>query len=394
MVDSRSDTGQISVLIADDDPRIRAALAACLELNSLLELAGSAADAEAAIRLAGQSQPDVALVDFHMPGGGQEAVRGILECSPATRIIALSGSDDRATVLEMVRAGAASYVVKGTDPDEIVETILRSARGESILSATVANSVIGELTAHLEHQELEESETRALAERIRRAISDELFIPVFQPIVDLATQNTVGLEALTRFTAEPAQSPDRWFADAEKVDLRAELELAAATAAVKRFAEAAAAGYLSLNLSPNTLPSSQALGGPVGGERLVIEITEHAAIDDYQGLAPTLNTLRDHGIRIAVDDAGAGFASLRHTLQLAPDFIKLDVSLTRGIDADRRRRALAAGLIGFANELDAAIIAEGVETAAEYDTLRALGVAYGQGHYFAQPAPLPDDLLS
>ena len=123
-------------------------------------------------------------------------------------------------------------------------------------------------------------------------------------------------------------------------------------------------------------------------EWLVVEITEHSAIDDYSVLTPVLAALRALGIRIAVDDASAGFASLRHALQLEPDSIKLDVSLTKGIDHDRKRRTLAAGMISFAAELGAEIVAEGIEEDAELATLRELGVTYGQGYLIGRPAPL------
>ena len=120
----------------------------------------------------------------------------------------------------------------------------------------------------------------------------------------------------------------------------------------------------------------------------MIELTEHAVIDDYEALRPHIARLRAAGGRLAVDDAGAGFASLRHTLQLAPEFLKLDTSLTRGIDHDRGRRALAVGLIGFAGELGSEIIAEGIETREELDALRSLGVHRGQGLYLAAPGPI------
>src|SRR4029453_4746874 len=113
------------------------ALADCIGLEPLFEVTGLAASAEEAIELADRLQPKVALVDYNMPGGGELAARGILERSPATRIVALSGSDDPSTVLGMVRAGAASYIVKGAHPDEIIETMLRSAGGASVLSAEV-----------------------------------------------------------------------------------------------------------------------------------------------------------------------------------------------------------------------------------------------------------------
>jgi EAL domain-containing protein (putative c-di-GMP-specific phosphodiesterase class I)/AmiR/NasT family two-component response regulator len=379
---------EITVLIADDEPFVRELLADCLSLEPLFEIVGLVATADEAIQLAGASHPDLAILDFNMPGGGEHAARGILARSPSTRIVALSGTDDRTVVLDMLRAGAASYVVKGGNPSEMIETLLRSAEGASVLSAEVAGSVIGELTAHLERRDVEESESRDRVDRIRNVIDRGLFGPVYQPIVDLRELRTVGVEALSRFTAEPVQGPDRWFADAGVAGLRVELELAAATAAMQRAADLPADMFLSLNLSPPTL----ALCGPLlddRADRIVVEITEHDAIEDYDALGSLLAPIRAHGTRLAVDDAGAGFASLRHTLHLSPDFIKLDVSLTRGIDVDRRRRALATGLIGFADELDAAVVAEGIESRAELDTLRKLGVRYGQGYFLAKPGPLP-----
>ncbi|MGZ4357729.1 MAG: EAL domain-containing protein [Gaiellaceae bacterium] len=381
--------GSITVLIADDEPSVRDLLTEIVRAEDLLEVVGVAADAEEAIALAGESSPDVALVDVQMPGGGLRATRGILKRSPRTRVVVLSAYADRAIVLDMLRAGAASYVVKGGHPAAIVEAILRSAQGESILSAEVSSSGIGELASYLNHRDLDESAERLLVERIRQTIDESRFEPVFQPIVDLGESRLVGVEALSRFSGTPAQSPDAWFADAGRVGLRTELELATAQAAAAQFRVRKPDAYLAINLSSETLPRCGELVDQVGGERLVIEITEHAAIDDYDTLRPWLDALGDRGVRLAVDDAGAGFASLRHTLQLSPDFIKLDISLIRGIDADRRRQALATGLIGFADELGAAIIAEGIETKAELETLRNLGVRYGQGYFLGKPGPLP-----
>jgi EAL domain-containing protein (putative c-di-GMP-specific phosphodiesterase class I)/DNA-binding NarL/FixJ family response regulator len=389
MTPQESASERITVLIADDEPLVREALADRIRLEPLFEVVGMAASAEEAIRLASRARPDVALLDFNMPGGGELAARGILGRSPATRIVALSGSNDRTIVLDMLRAGAASYLVKGAHPDEIIETLLRSARGASILSAEVASGVIGELTAHLERRDVEESASRRLLDGIRRVIDEHLFVTVFQPIVDLREVRTVGVEALTRFFAEPVQGPVRWFADAELAGLRAELELAAARAALTHLSDIGSDMFIALNLSPATLTHCGPLFDDADGRRLVVEITEHAAIDDYDALASYLAPVRDRGTRVAVDDAGAGFASLRHALQLSPDFIKLDVSLTRGIDSDRRRHALAAGLIGFADELGAAVVAEGIETRAELDTFRELGVQYGQGYFIAAPGQLP-----
>jgi EAL domain-containing protein (putative c-di-GMP-specific phosphodiesterase class I) len=121
----------------------------------------------------------------------------------------------------------------------------------------------------------------------------------------------------------------------------------------------------------------------------VLELTEHASVGNYGRLADALDPLRVRGVRVAVDDAGAGFASFRHILNLNPDIIKLDMALTRGIQADPVRRALASALVTFARELHAVIVAEGIETEAELKALRSLGVGYGQGFFLARPGSLP-----
>ena len=119
-----------------------------------------------------------------------------------------------------------------------------------------------------------------------------------------------------------------------------------------------------------------------------MEITEHEPVEDYEELAGALRPLRELGVRIAIDDAGAGYASLRHTLALAPDIVKVDIALTSAIDTDRAKRALASALISFADEMGITIVAEGIETEASLRTLVDLGVRYGQGFHLARPAPL------
>ena len=122
---------------------------------------------------------------------------------------------------------------------------------------------------------------------------------------------------------------------------------------------------------------------------MVLEVTEHAPVEDYDQLNRTLRTLRARGIRLAIDDAGAGFASFRHIVRLAPDFIKLDMTLTRDIDADPARRALATAMVSFALEIGATMIAEGIETEQEFRTLRSLGIGLGQGYFLGVPGSLP-----
>jgi len=379
---------RISVVVADDDEFVRAALVELVASHPELELLGCAATAADAVDLARRLRPDVAIVDVKMSGGGAVAARGIRVCSPQTRVVALSAYDDRSIVLEMLQAGAASYVLKGTRGDEIVGAVLAAARGESILSPSVTACVVQELSSQLDERAREFRDREEAEERIRHVLAYSRFDIVFQRIVELASGRVVGVEALTRFAPEPIRPPEAWFTEAERVGLRTELELAVAEVALDQLERLPAGCFLSLNFSAQALPLCTEVLSFDDAERVVVEVTEHEAIEDYDELKTALAELRMAGVRVAVDDAGAGFASLRHTLQIAPDLIKLDVSLTRGIEDDPRRRALATGLISFASGVDAAIVAEGIETQGQLDALRELGVTFGQGYHIARPLPL------
>jgi EAL domain-containing protein (putative c-di-GMP-specific phosphodiesterase class I) len=268
-----------------------------------------------------------------------------------------------------------------------VPAIRRAARGESFFAAEVAGEVVGELAAHLERAESAREQDQALQARIRDVIDARRLYPLFQPIVDLGTEEAIGVEALVRFDAAPEQGPEAWFADAEAAGLRLELELAAAEAAAAAFSAHQCPGFLAVNASPDALPGLVPLAAELR-DRLVVEVTEHAAVDDYETIGTSLAALRESGARLAVDDAGAGYASLRHVLELGPEIVKLDLTLTRDIDRDSRRRAVARGLAAAADELGSTIVAEGVETAAELETLVGLGVRFGQGYLLGRPAPL------
>jgi EAL domain-containing protein (putative c-di-GMP-specific phosphodiesterase class I) len=330
-------------------------------------------------------------VDVKMPGGGgPRAAREITRTSPQTRVLALSAYEDRTTVLEMLRAGAVGYLVKGTSPEEIVASIGRAVRGQTSLSAEVMGSVVHELSTQLQREAVESEERQAEVARIRRVIEGEGLRIVFQPIMDLRDRTVVGVEALARFDDVSGRTPDVWFGEAASVGLGVELELTAIRAALEQLDRLPSSTYLSLNVSHRTAmsPRTQQLLQSVPTERLVVEITEHEQVEDYEPLCGALQRLREWGARVAIDDAGAGFASLRHALLLDPHILKLDISLTRNIDADRARRALASALIHFAEEMDVSIVAEGIETQAELDALLDLGVAYGQGFFLARPGPL------
>jgi EAL domain-containing protein (putative c-di-GMP-specific phosphodiesterase class I) len=222
---------------------------------------------------------------------------------------------------------------------------------------------------------------RAQLEQVLKARE---FFPVFQPIVDLETRATLGYEALTRFT--DGVRPDLRFAKATSVGLGDRFEVETLKAALSEARHLPEDVFLSLNVSPSlVLEHGRRLRSILAttSRRLVIELTEHVPIEDYAAIRAAIARLGDVGL--AVDDAGAGYASLRHVVELQPTFAKLDISLVRGIGADELRQSLAAGLVYFALRSGCSLIAEGVESEDEAAVLQRLGVEFAQGYLFGRP---------
>ncbi len=246
--------------------------------------------------------------------------------------------------------------------------------------ASILTAVIGPSLANRR----ETGDTRI---RLRHDLATHAFYPVFQPIVAIETREVVGFEALTRFTDGTA--PDVRFAEATAFGLGAEFELAAVDAALAQAPKLPAGTFLTLNVSPAVaMGSAKRLRRQIADSArpLVLELTEHVPIADYGVLRAALAALGN--VEIAVDDAGAGYASLRHILELRPAFAKLDISLVRGIDGDEMRQAMAAGFQYYALRTGCRLVAEGVETEEEASALRALGVDLGQGYLFGRPERL------
>jgi EAL domain-containing protein (putative c-di-GMP-specific phosphodiesterase class I)/DNA-binding NarL/FixJ family response regulator len=381
--------GRRRVLIADDEETIRDALSDLIRTDPGLEVVGVAEDARQAADLAESTQPDVALVDVRMPGGGVSAVRAMGIRSPHTRVVALSASGSPDTVLDMLRAGAVGYLVKGAMPAVILEAVHRVAEGRSALSPEIADSVVRDLSDRLQADSDEIESRQRRMEQIDQALSGDAMSTVFQPIVELSSRRVLGYEALSRFHLSPPQPPEFWFAEAADLGRGVELEVAAIRAAGRLRSALPGGAYLSVNASPDTVIADlgQEALAALADDGLVVEVTEHAPVDDYDRLRAALAPLAAQGVRLAVDDVGAGFASLRHIVKLGPDIIKLDVALTAGIDTDVALQAVAGAMISFAARTGVEIIAEGVETIGELNALIALGVDRGQGFLLGRPEP-------
>jgi EAL domain-containing protein (putative c-di-GMP-specific phosphodiesterase class I) len=225
-------------------------------------------------------------------------------------------------------------------------------------------------------------------------LRDEQLTPVFQPIVELDTGKVIALEALSRFPGDPAYTPDRWFADAWSVGLGTELELLAVRMVVDALPEIPPDVGLSINASPPTVAAGSFMSH-LGCQphRITVELTEHLDIDDVTGLRSALAPLAGAGGKTAIDDFGSGYANLQHIIGVDPDWIKLDISLTEQLTENSVTHALASSLVGFAADINAGVIAEGIETDEELDALQEIGVRFGQGFHLGMPLPL-DEALS
>jgi EAL domain-containing protein (putative c-di-GMP-specific phosphodiesterase class I)/DNA-binding NarL/FixJ family response regulator len=219
---------------------------------------------------------------------------------------------------------------------------------------------------------------------IDQAIRERAFTPVFQPIVRLIDGVVVGHEALTRFA--DGVRPDRRFADALAVGRGTDLELVTLRAVLDAAAALRGDGFVTLNVSPGLVLGGDALPALLADPPvpIVLELTEHRPVEDYRSLRMAIRALGT-SVRFAVDDAGSGFASFRHILELRPDFVKLDLGVVRGIDQDPARQAFVAAMVYFTTLTGCGLIAEGIETEPERRALAELGVDLAQGHLLGRP---------
>jgi EAL domain-containing protein (putative c-di-GMP-specific phosphodiesterase class I) len=234
---------------------------------------------------------------------------------------------------------------------------------------------------------VERAETQdAAITRIKQIISGGEFAIYLQPIVQLDDATTVAVEALTRFAN--GSPPESQFAEAATLGFGPILERATVKAALTAASRLPPAVALSINLSADVLQHEPALSELfAAAERpLIVELTEHERIDDYEAVRFALERLGPN-VKLAIDDAGSGFASLRHIFALQPAYVKLDMEWVRGIDRDPIRRALVSGLVYFGAETGCELIAEGIETNEELLALRELGIQLGQGYALGRPEP-------
>ncbi|HET9119878.1 MAG TPA: EAL domain-containing protein [Solirubrobacterales bacterium] len=222
---------------------------------------------------------------------------------------------------------------------------------------------------------------------IERILRQRAVEPVFQPVASLTTGRLLGYEALARFPDSPERPPSTWFAQANACGLGPQLEAAAIEAALAVSGRPPGT-YLAVNVSPSAL-STDVVRSVLPGDLsdLVIELTEHEVYIGDSLLADSLADLRERGARIAIDDAGAGYAGLKQVMWVRPDIVKLDLDLTRAIHSDPVRMALVESLVRFARRVGATVCAEGIEEHDDIEVLANLDVPWGQGYALGRPAP-------
>ncbi|MDZ7918267.1 MAG: EAL domain-containing protein [Rhodococcus sp. (in: high G+C Gram-positive bacteria)] len=233
------------------------------------------------------------------------------------------------------------------------------------------------------------SHRRHASRRIRAVIGSGGPTIVFQPIVRAADGAIEGYEALSRFP-EGGGTTETWFADAVRCGLGTALDTSAVMNALKESADLPDGSFLAVNLCAATLLADFSLVRHLVEFRqrrhLIVEITEHATIDDEVGVLAVLAELRRGGVDIAVDDVGSGYAGLRHLVLLEPDVIKLDAFVVHGMKESPTKVAVAELILEFARKTGARCVFEGIETDDDLDAAASIGADLLQGYRLGRPA--------
>jgi EAL domain-containing protein (putative c-di-GMP-specific phosphodiesterase class I) len=267
---------------------------------------------------------------------------------------------------------------------------LTSDRGLTKRDKSLMDVLARAASVVIEPEVREQARRRDIEGRLLPLMSEGGPQVVLQPIVDLASGERIGAEALSRFPREWNLPPDVCFAQAHSIGQGDDLELLALERAAEHLR--GVSGYVAMNVSPGTLlrPDTAALFARLPLERVLLELSEHDQVADYDALKAALAPLRAGGMRLAIDDVGAGFSSLRHIVLTAPDVIKLDRSLIDGVTDDHVLATLVRSLVEFAHASGALVVAEGIENGTDAATLLGLSVDYGQGWHFGRPGPAED----
>ncbi len=368
-------------LIVEDDVALRAAYARHLE-NVGWEVV-TAPDGLAALAVLKPDAFDVIISDLSMPRmGGIEFIRAVRQRDQDVPVIFITGEPQLRTAVEAVTYGAYRYLTKPFALQQFTEIVARAAhlhqmarlKREALALTQVGDSLPGDRTV------LETCFTDAMR-RIWIA---------YQPIVSWPGRTVLAYEALVRSEEPTLKSPADLIAAGERLGRLPELGRLVRSSVAKAASAAPTDALLFVNLHPLDLNDEELVSpdAPLSriASRVVLEVTERCSLEGVGALAGRLLALRELGFRLAVDDLGAGYAGLSSFSTLEPEFVKLDMSLIRGVDSSPKKRSVVSAMIRLCTkELGMKVISEGIETAAERDTLAAEGGDLLQGYLFARP---------
>ena len=382
----RAAAGMRTVLLVDDDePLVRA-------LGRMLEKGGYhvtlAHEGNSAIEIIRRKPFDVIVSDIQMPGmTGVDLLRVVRAYDLDVPVVLMTGEPSIDTAIEAVTLGALQYLPKPTPNGVLLEAVERASRLHRMATMKrEALKVGGEL------QEARAGDRAGLQARFERAL--ETMWMAFQPIVETTSGRLFGYEALMRAEEPSLPHPGAILEAAETLDRVYDLGRRVRALTATAFERAPRGAVLFVNLHSRDLldPALYQDDAPLAefSDRVVLEITERAALHDVKDIQARVSVLRFHGYRIAIDDLGAGYAGLSSFVALEPEVVKFDMSLVRGLHQSPIKRRLVASMAALCQEMGIRVVAEGVEVKDERDCARACGCHLTQGYLFAKPGrPFP-----
>lgn len=375
------ESGQPRVLLVDDDDAVRTAYARVLRAAAFD--VRPAADGPSALGLLSSSAFDAVVSDISMPGmDGVQLLREVRRRDRDLPVILMTGMPTLESATSAIDYGVMKYLMKPVEASVLAESVQRAVRLHQLgVAKREALLALGTMTG-------EGSDRAGLETSFERALGS-LWI-AFQPIVSAADRGVFGYEALLRSDEPALPHPGSVLDAAERLNELERLGKTVRERAVKELAGAQPTHVLFLNLHPedlldDSLFSEQSELTP-HAPRIVLELTERASIDRVPDVRERVARLRALGYRIAIDDLGAGYAGLASFVQLEPDFVKLDMSLIRGLHQSSLKRRLVRSMTSLCQQMGLGVVAEGVESVEERDTLVELGLDLLQGYHFAKPA--------
>jgi EAL domain-containing protein (putative c-di-GMP-specific phosphodiesterase class I) len=371
------------ILVVDDEPEMRHLM------TRMLQGAGydvrSAADGEAALHLLDTDSVDLVVTDLSMPrADGLTVLRRIRERNEELPVLLVAGAPTTDSAIRAVRLRATEYLTKPFDPETLLDAVRRALQMTRLAELRRTARELGNTRSLTGPNPVISS----LEERFGRAL-DALYM-VYQPIVSYSKRNAFGYEALVRSSEASMPHPGALFEAAETLKRTAVLGQRIRAKAGDPLEHADETITLFVNLHSRDLLDDMLYepNSPLTkwAPRTVLEITERAAIDGIDDIAERIARLRGLGYRIAIDDIGAGYSGLSSFATVQPDFVKLDITLVRGLDSDPVRKRLVQLLAELCSDLGIFVVAEGVETPNERDALVRLGIDLLQGYLFARPS--------